>query len=89
MGALSISQAEELYATFRRRRERWTDESEPDAFLVAVLNFGMTAVACTAGEWTGTKAELAPRDGIPLCPNGHPLFEGRERLRLGLVPEGY
>lgn len=87
---LTLAQGQELYAQFRSRREKWgREETELDSFLVVIFNYGdgTTAVACTAGEWSGTKADLVPRDGIPLCPNGHPLVEGRLRYRLGLVSE--
>ena len=86
---LGIEDGQAIYESFRSRRDRWTDEDEFTAVMVVLFNFGdhLTGVSCTAGEWSGVKGDLAHREGIPLCPNGHPLFESPHRWRLGLVPE--
>lgn len=86
---LKVEDGQAIYEAFRSRRERWADEDEFTALMVVLFNFGdrLTGVSCTAGEWSGVKGDLPPRDGIPLCPNGHPLFESPNRWRLGMVPE--
>lgn len=89
MDTLTLDQAANLAETYFTRRKRFPDEDETTAFLVVVLNHGdgLTAVSCVGEEWTGVKGDLVPRDGIPLCPNGHPLLESAERYRLGFVAE--
>jgi len=56
---------------------------------VVLMNYGdkYVKVVCVAGEWSGTKKNLVPRDGIPLCPNGHPLIETTQAPRLALIEE--
>lgn len=89
MKPLDLAQAQDLAGRYFARRERFVGEDERTSFLVVVLNYGdhLTAVACIGGEWQGTKGDLPRHDGIPLCPNGHPLTESRHHQRLGLVEE--
>jgi hypothetical protein len=90
VSALSVHDAERMFESLQARRVRFPDEDEHTAFMVVVLNFGdhLTRVTCVGPEgWSGTKGDLTPRDGIPLCPNGHPMLEHVPRLRLGLVEE--
>ena len=84
---LTVVQALRLSDAYFYRRERWADEDPRTSFLVAVLNYGdrLTAVACIGREWSGTKGDLQRQEGIPLCPNGHPLIEFGPRCRLGLI----
>jgi len=57
------------------------------SLMVVLVNYGdqHTRVECVGREWSGTKGDLPPRDGVPLCPNGHPMFEVGPFYRLGLV----
>ena len=84
---LTLEQAQAIYESFRGRREVRPEEDEMTAFLVVLLNHGdhMTAVTCVAGEWSGQKADLQPRVGVPVCPQGHPLLEHGPMMRLGFV----
>lgn len=86
---LRLDDAREFVKQYQRRRDRWPDEAEDAALLVMLLNFGdhLTHVACINGEWRGVKGDLTPRDGVPLCPNGHVMTEGFKRRRLGFVDE--
>lgn len=88
---LNLAQAQHLSSQFFTRRENWPDEDEKVSFLVVILNYGdhLTVINCTGGEWSGIKADLQPRDGVPLCPNGHPLTESNRQVRLGLVDDLY
>lgn len=54
---------------------------------VVLMNYGdrYVKVRCVNEEWEGTKAYLTPRDGVPLCPNGHPLLEISKAPELALV----
>jgi hypothetical protein len=56
---------------------------------VVLMNYGdpFVKVKCTNNEWSGIKSDLTSRNGIPLCPNGHPLFEITRAPRLALVFE--
>jgi hypothetical protein len=89
--ALTVAQATEIWTRYHQRRERFPVEEPLTSFLVVVLNYGdhLTPVSCIGGEWTGTKGDATAHSatGIPLCPSNHPLLEGRERQRLGLVDE--
>lgn len=86
---LTIAQAQELADRYLERRARFPDEDERQAFLVFLFNAGeaFRRVRCIHGEWSGTKGELPHREGVPLCPSGHPLFEDRLGARLGFVEE--
>lgn len=86
---LDIETATDLFERLNARRERFPDEAPHTSFMVVVLNYGdhLTAVSCVGREWSGRKRDLQPRDGVPLCPNGHPLMEHGPMMRLGLVPE--
>lgn len=54
---------------------------------VVLLNYGdgEVQVKCVGNEWAGSKKDLTPRNGIPLCPNGHPLFELSDAPKLALI----
>lgn len=86
---LTVDQAREMWTKFVERREKFPEETEQTSFLVLLLNYGdhLTEVWCINEEWRGIKGDLQPRDGIPLCPNGHPLIESPRQRRLGLVQE--
>ena len=62
-------------------------ESLRMASAIVLLNYAdrFTKVICTQGEWEGTKKDILPGDGIPHCPNGHPLFEEEGHRGLILV----
>lgn len=86
--ALTIEQAADIVEAFGSRRNRFPDEDWKDAMMVVLFNCGeqYTQVTCVGPEsWTGTKSELLPREGVPLCPNGHPLMESMDKLQLGWV----
>ena len=70
-------------------RQLQFDEDFRMALGVVLMNYGerYVNVLCINGEWSGTKANLIPRDGIPLCPNGHPLFEITKAPQLALIDE--
>lgn len=87
--ALTVDQARDMAIRYFNRRGLFEEEDKITSFLVVVLNYGdhLTEVSCIAGEWNGMKGDLQSREGIPLCPNGHPLLENAYQLRLGLIPE--
>jgi hypothetical protein len=86
---LSMEEAQRFVDGYNSRRERFPSEPSNTSMFVMLFNFGdhLTPVRCIKGEWAGTKGELAPRDGIPVCPDGHPLLESGEVHRLALVAE--
>ncbi len=89
---LTVEQAAAITDAFTARRDRFPQEGPATSLLVVLLNWGdhLTAVSCIAGEWSGVKGDI-PHDPtvrvLPVCPNGHPLLEGFDRWRLGLVHE--
>jgi len=84
---LSIDEAQRIATAYFDRRNRWPGEDERMSLMVVLMNYGdqHTRVECVGREWSGTKGDLPPRDGVPLCPNGHPMFEVGPFYRLGLV----
>lgn len=84
---LSVEDAKQIADRIHRRQANYGETLEM-SIMIVLLNYGdhLTAVACTAGEWSGTKGDLAPGAGIPQCPNGHVLMESGRQVRLGLVP---
>ena len=71
------------------RQEKFPDESFLMNVGVVLMNYGdrQVQVHCINGEWRGVKADIQRRDGIPLCPNSHPLLETSNAPRLALVWE--
>lgn len=84
---LTIQQATEIHEAYQFRRSTF-DESSEMSMAVVLLNYGarFAPVSCIAGEWAGTKEQLQPSHGVPVCPNGHVLIEG-PGMKLGLIPE--
>lgn len=84
---LTVAEVQEIADRITRRQQRFTNEDFTMSVGVVLMNFGdrYVRVDCIAGEWSGTKSDLARRDGIPLCPNGHPLLEVSEAPRLGWI----
>ena len=68
------------------REERFPEESFQMRLGVVLLNFGdrYAEAWCVGGEWSGLKEDLPRTSGIPKCPNGHVLTQGKG-LRLGWV----
>lgn len=85
---LSVQDVQKITASIRSRQERFGEGLDMSVGVV-LMNYGErhVRVKCIAGEWSGTKGDLAPRDGVPLCPNGHPLLETSRAPRLALVDE--
>ena len=89
MTHLSLEEAAEIANMIQMRRGRFPDEELETSVMMVLLNCGESSVrvGCTGSErWTGAKGELTPREGIPLCPNGHSLVEMGGGHRLALVP---
>ena len=66
------------------------DEDLATSIGVVLLTYGDSHVKvdCISGEWSGVKGELQSiGEGIPLCPNGHPLLEVSNAPRLALIFE--
>ncbi len=84
---LGVADIGRIAEAIEQRQQRFPDETLTMSVGVVLMNYGerQVNVRCVADEWTGTKGELAPRDGVPLCPNGHPLLEISPAPRLALV----
>ncbi|MET0786308.1 MAG: hypothetical protein ABWY25_06340 [Paenisporosarcina sp.] len=85
---LNVTDIENIAQKVEYRRLQF-DEDFMMSLGVVLMNYGdrYVKVICINGEWSGTKADLIPRDGIPLCPNSHPLFEVSTAPRLALIEE--
>lgn len=86
---LGVKDVEEIALRLKRRAERFPDEEFTMSIGVVLLNYGErhVKVECMGREWAGTKGDLQPRNGVPLCPNGHPLLEVSRAPRLALVDD--
>ncbi len=86
MTELTVHQANEI-AQKVIARQAAHDEDLHTSVMVALLNYGdhLTPVHCIAGEWSGTKGDLVPSSGVPVCPSGHVLVQVMQRYRLGVV----
>jgi hypothetical protein len=84
---LDVEMVQEIGKAIAHRMSKFT-ETVQFAASVVLLNYGdkYKEVECVKGEWSGTKADLPPTNRLPVCPNGHPLFEGLGK-RLALVDE--
>lgn len=86
---LNAEDIEKISDSIQYRRDRFQEESFNMSVGVVLMNYGdrQVQVRCIGGEWTGIKGDLTPRDGIPLCPEGHPLVETSTAPVLALVWE--
>lgn len=87
---LTIEDGKEIYKSFKYRRDTFTDEDEFTSLMVVLFNYGdkKTSVRCIGSEWSGIKKDLQRQEGLPKCPNGHPLLESAsERYTLGFIPD--
>lgn len=84
---LSLNDMMHIVDAFLVRKGRF-QKDDATALMTVLANAGdgRTNVRCIAGEWTGTKKQLPPSNGVPMCPNGHVLLEGDVRWRLGYIP---
>ncbi len=84
---LTVDEAREIAETIQWRQEHWEGEPLEQSIVVVLLNTGSkhVRVECIRGEWSGVKGDLVSRDGVPHCPNGHPLYEVSGGKRLALV----
>lgn len=83
---LGVADMEEIAGRIQQRQHLFNEHFQTSVCVVlSNLSERYVAVRCVGGEWSGTKGELAPRDGIPLCPSGHPLLEMSMAPRLALV----
>lgn len=85
---LKTTDIEKIHEKIVYRQEKF-GESLLMSIGVVLMNYGdgEVDVVCVNNEWVGKKKDLQPRDGIPLCPNGHPLYEVSTPPRLALVKE--
>lgn len=71
-----------------QRKKNFPEEPSDMTMYLVLLNIGerFRQVTCTEGEWTGQKKDLKPIEKqVPMCPNGHPLFQAEETVKLGWV----
>lgn len=78
----------EIAEAIQRRQENF-EEHFMMSVGVVLMNYGdkYVNVECVGLEWQGQKKDLEPGDGVPLCPNGHPLFETSRAPFISLVKD--
>ncbi len=83
--ALKVRDLDMILGALTERQDR-CQETWPFSMGVVLFNIGdrFTPVACVAGEWSGLKGDIPRSEGIPKCPNGHVMTEGKG-LKLGWV----
>lgn len=86
---LGVADIQSITEKIMYRQEKFPGEQPHMSIGVVLMNYGdsLVQVECTQREWSGTKSQLTPRNGIPLCPNGHPLFELTRAPVIALVEE--
>jgi len=84
---ISEEDLDNVLEAVRARQVNFPDEPAVLSFGVVLMNIGdrYTKVRCINGEWEGLKLEIPKGEGIPTCPNDHPLIEAQTRLRLGWI----
>lgn len=70
----------------RQRQENFTSEPPVMSMALVMFNIGerFAPVTCIEGEWEGLKYNIPKGDGIPKCPNGHVMTQGKG-LQLGWI----
>lgn len=83
---ISVNDIDEITKKITWRQEKF-EEDLRTSLGVVLMNYGdnLVKVKCVGQEWSGLKGDLLLRDGVPLCPNGHPLFEMSVAPRLALI----
>lgn len=83
---LGLDAVHRIASSIQQRQAQFGEDFEMSVGVV-LMNYGdhLVHVRCIAGEWEGTKGDLTTRNGVPLCPNGHPLIETTRAPRLALV----
>ncbi|MGB2791313.1 MAG: hypothetical protein WBC29_02055 [Candidatus Moraniibacteriota bacterium] len=88
---LTLKDAEMIAEDIVYRNHHYPDESLWQSAMVVLLNCGdrFAPVSCVGPErWSGTKQELrgGGGGGVPTCPSGHPLLQGRGKI-LAFIEE--
>lgn len=83
---VNLEDVEMILEAVRQRKENFPDEAGVLLFALVLLNIGdrFTPVTCVHGEWSGLKKDIPKGEGLPTCPEGHPLRQG-EGLTLGWI----
>lgn len=83
---VNMGDLEEIVEAIVQRGKNFPDEPGAMTIGLVLMNIGdrFTPVVCRHGEWMGIKKDLQKGDGVPTCPNGHVLTEGKG-LKLGWI----
>ena len=81
---LTIGDVQTILDAIQRRQANFPDEPFEMCLALILLNIGdrYAKVHCIAGEWHGQKKDIPRGEGVPLCPQGHPLTQD-PGLKLG------
>lgn len=85
---LDVNDIGEISESVKFRQEKFAENLTMSIGIV-LMNYGdhLIKVRCVSGEWEGNKSDLLSRDGIPLCPNGHPLVEISKAPFIALIDD--
>lgn len=85
---IKLTDIRSIAESVKYRTETFEEDLET-AVIMVLMNYGdkFGKVRCIKGEWYGVKNDLERREGVPLCPNGHPLLELPTHPRLALIEE--
>lgn len=83
---ITLHDIEMIFDLVAERGKKFPDEPGALTFAMVLMNVGdrFSTVQCTEQEWSGTKQEASTLEGLPICPNGHPLTYLSE-MRLGWI----
>ena len=86
--SLELADFNEILDALATRKRNFPTEPEDMRLGTVLFNIGdrFTKVVCVNGEWNGMKKDASRSvSGIPLCPNGHVMFETDPGPKLGWV----
>lgn len=85
---LTLQTLDMIIEAVEARKKNFPDEPSAMTLGLVLANIGdrFTPVRCVEGEWEALKKDIPKGAGIPKCPNGHVLFQGKG-LVLGWMLE--
>lgn len=85
---LNMKTLDMIIEAVETRHQNFPEEPGAMTLGLVLANIGdrFTPVACINGEWEGIKRDIPKNPGIPKCPNGHVMTQGRG-LVLGWMLE--
>lgn len=85
---LSPQDVNMIFQAIKERHEKFPDEPMQLTAVLVMLNVGdrFAPVSCVEECWEGYLKDVPSGEGVPKCPEGHPLFK-EPGLRLAWVKD--